>query len=79
MLDEPGLAIVPHKSVGHFVSVDDDRLGPGLCGFQDQSHDEIRLDQPIVRPVRDPCKMNVQHLAFVNREYSDGHRFAGEP
>ena len=78
MFDEPQVAVVRRKSVGHFVSVNDNHLGPGLCSFQDESHDEIRFDQRVVRPVRDPSKMDVQHLAFVNRDYSDCHCCAGE-
>ena len=78
MFDEPAVAVVRLKSVRHLVSGDDDHLGPGLRSFQDESHDEIRLDQPVVRPVSDPSEMDVQHPAFVNREDSDCHGCAGE-
>ena len=79
MLDEPEVTVVRRKSVGNLVSVSDDQLRPGLRSLQDKSHDEIRLDQPVVRPMRDPSKMEVQHLVIVNRQDLDCHRCATEP
>ena len=79
MFDEPEIAVMWRKSVRHLISVDNDHLGLGSCSFQNKSHDEIRFDQPIVCPVRDPSEMDVQDLAFVDRKHSDCHRCAGKP
>ena len=79
MLYEPEVAVVRRKSVLHLVSVNENHLRPGLSGFHKERHSEVWFNQPIVRPVRDPSEMNTQYLAFVNREYPDGHGCAGEP
>ena len=78
LLDEPEVAVVQCESVRHFASVHDDHFGPVLWSLQDKGHDEIGFDQGVVRLVRDPSKMDVQHLAFVNRKHSDGDCCTGE-